>query len=204
MSALDSVTYEAIIGDSRNSYRRSHVVQFFESPAEKISSVSRYIQNGINFGEGVIIIAAKTYLESLTKELLRLEVKVYEAIESKQLVMLDANETLKSFMIGNSPDWLRFQQNVTKLMKEMNSRFSLVRAYGEMVDILASQGNLDGAMLLEALWNELNRTQPFSLLCGYSTSNFKDDSDGVSASRVCSCHSHTVSPDRELALKLTR
>lgn len=204
MSAVDSAMYEALIGDTRHHYRKSHVVQFFETEAEKVISVSRYIQNGLSQGEGIIIIAGHKFSLALEEELSRLEIKTSEAVASGQLVLLDSQHTLNSFMIGLSPDWLKFQQTIAKLMKEMNSRFRLVRAYGEMVDVLAGQGNLDGAMLLEALWNELNRSQPFTLLCGYAAANFKDDSDGVNASRVCGCHTHTVSPARDVAFKLTR
>ncbi len=32
---------------------------------------------------------------------------------------------------------------------------AIVRAYGEMVDLLWKDGNVDGAVQLEALWNEL-------------------------------------------------
>lgn len=47
-----------------------------------------------------------------------------------------------------------------------------VRAYGEMVDVLWKGGQMDAAMKLESLWNQLAHSHEFALLCGYSMGHF--------------------------------
>jgi hypothetical protein len=44
---------------------------------------------------------------------------------------------------------------------------SAVRAFGEEVALLWSQGNVPGAIALESLWNDVVDHQRFSLLCAY-------------------------------------
>ena len=43
-----------------------------------------------------------------------------------------------------------------------------VRAFGEMVALLWSEGNQAAAIRLEELWNELALSQTFCLFCAYS------------------------------------
>ena len=65
----------------------------------------------------------------------------------------------------------------------------VVRAYGEMVDVLWKAGQTVAATRLEMLWNDLARSQSFSLLCGYAMGSFYKD---AAVEEVCSHHSHVI------------
>jgi len=67
-------------------------------------------------------------------------------------------------------------------------QYLVVRAFGEMVDILWKEGNAEGAILLEQLWNELAHKYKYSLLCGYSIENFLHEAGVVAFRRVCDQH----------------
>jgi hypothetical protein len=71
-----------------------------------------------------------------------------------------------------------------------------VLAFGEMTDLLARQGNLDGALRLEELWNELAETYTFSLLCAYSLSAFSEDTHDAALRAICNQHSHVLPTER--------
>ena len=64
-----------------------------------------------------------------------------------------------------------------------------VRAYGEMVDMLAQRGDLTEAIKLEHLWNRLGERTPFFLLCGYSAAHFVTTSTHRALREICSAHS---------------
>ena len=90
------------------------------------------------------------------------------AVSRQQLVILDAEETLSKFMVGGMPDAALFKTAVGDLIDRLSradgtTRF---RAYGEMVDCLWKGGNHLGALALEDLWNDLQGSNSFSLLCG--------------------------------------
>ena len=65
-----------------------------------------------------------------------------------------------------------------------------VRIFGQMVDVLWQRGERDAAIRLEMLWNQLARTEAFSLLCGYVIGNFYKD---AGLEDICGQHTHIVS-----------
>jgi hypothetical protein len=73
-----------------------------------------------------------------------------------------------------------------RVQKKRN--YLIVRGYGEMVDLLAKDGNIEGSLLLEGLWNELAHKYAYSLLCGYSLDNFLHESGAQNVKRLCAHH----------------
>src|SRR6185503_19025392 len=63
----------------------------------------------------------------------------------------------------------------------------------EMVVLLWKDGNVDGAVALEDLWNGLAAKYSFSLLCAYSMGNFYMSSHAEQFRKICAQHTH-ISP----------
>ena len=74
--------------------------------------------------------------------------------------------------------------------------YLVVRAYGEMVDLLWKDGNIEGAIALEELWNGLAVKYSFNLLCAYSMGNFFKEAHTHSFRAICASHGR-VSPTEE-------
>ena len=72
----------------------------------------------------------------------------------------------------------------------------VIRAYGEMVDVLWKDGKEAAAIRLEMLWNQLANTRKFSLLCGYSMGSFYKD---AAFDDICQQHTHVVSAGGDTA-----
>src|SRR3954464_2215397 len=73
-----------------------------------------------------------------------------------------------------------------------NSKYLVTRAYGEMVDVLWKDGNIDGAIAVEELWNELATKYSFSLLCAYSMGNFFKEAHTHSFKQICGTHGNVL------------
>jgi MEDS: MEthanogen/methylotroph, DcmR Sensory domain len=111
--------------------------------------------------------------------------------DPQAFVFLEAESMLREFMVEGMPDAARFNAAVTPLLDRLSRRRTCtVRAYGEMVDVLWKRGNTAAAIRLEALWNTLADTQPFSLLCGYAADNVYENS---AVEDICRQHSHVIS-----------
>ncbi len=192
MSDLSSTLYEDMIGDFKQKSRNAHLVQFFQNDGQLIKSIAEYSYEGFKKGEAVILIATDSHLTGIEKSLIYMGIDVAQKKELKQMITLEAHQTLSSLMVRRSASRRLFQQKVGPLMTETTQRYPAIRAYGEMVDILTLSGNFEAAMSLESYWNELALTYSFSLLCGYTADHFKNNTDGVEASMVCGCHSHTI------------
>ena len=175
--------------------RREHVVQFYEDDSFLAETVARFVGGGIGAGDNVIIIARQSTISGFRTRLAAEAIDLDGVVRSRQLVMLDAEETLSRFMDGDMPDLARFLDVIGgALFDSMRARpRRFMRAYGEMVDVLWRQGNRRAAIALEGLWNELANQHAFSLLCGYAMKNFAcpgDDSFNFDA--VCWAHTETL------------
>jgi hypothetical protein len=67
-----------------------------------------------------------------------------------------------------------------------------------MVDVLAAEGEYDGAHELEALWNELGTEAEFKLFCGYRAAHFGDPRNADALRRICASHSEVLSNPRDV------
>ena len=60
--------------------------------------------------------------------------------------------------------------------------------FGELVALLCAEGDIEGAIQLEDLWNELKLVQPLSLYCAYSIQGFSEESIGD----LCRTHTRVI------------
>jgi hypothetical protein len=91
----------------------------------------------------------------------------------------------------------RFESVVGELVDEMSARFPdrTIRAFGEMVDLLWSEGRERAAIALEELWNDLAETRSFALLCGYHLDIFELGVQRHALPEVLRTHSHARTAD---------
>jgi hypothetical protein len=74
--------------------------------------------------------------------------------------------------------------------KEGQSRVAI---FGECVQLLCAQGNVEAAIQFEKLGNQLAQTYDIDILCGYSLGKFQSARDSHILHRICAVHS-TVHP----------
>jgi signal transduction histidine kinase len=169
---------------------KDHIVQFYESTAYLSKAVGQYASAGLEHGEAVIIIAREAHAEAFRRVLTAQGHDVAQGTRSGQLVFLDAQETLATFMVNGSPDWEKYLASVGALIERTRLQFKNIRAYGEMVDILRAEQNLEAMNLLETYWNDLAGIYSFSLLCGYGIGGFSSENRAQAFDQVCRVHSH--------------
>ena len=173
-----------------------HVVQFYEDDEFLIDAVAHFVAAGLSAAEPALIVATEPHRDAFVQRLRRNGSNVDAAVASGQLIMLDAQQTLLRFMVGDHPDWARFRATIGPVLQGCRGTAgsARVRVFGEMVDLLWRAGNRAAAIRLEELWNDLARLQSFTLLCAYAMGNFFMPGDGEPFDRVCNRHSHVVPP----------
>jgi len=146
-----------------------HLLQLYGSDDPSlVRNVTRYLREGLRRGDGLIVIATAPHRASFTR-ILREEPLYSGAVLTGRLVFLDAEMTLGRFMIEGEPNEARFKAVIGEALDGVRSRaaHTMIRAYGEMVAVLWSRGEYDGAVRLEALWNRLLASSDVSLFCAY-------------------------------------
>jgi hypothetical protein len=174
-----------------------HAVRFYDNDKSLAQIVARFLSDGLAVGNPGIVVATPTHRGAILKEMVAISLDVVELQRSNDVVFLDAQELLSSFMKNGDPDARAFKNSMCEVIRKtcLDRPDCTVRIYGEMVDVLWKNGQQEAAIRLETLWNQLANTQAFSLLCGYAIGHFYKDAN---FQEVCSHHTHIVSADGKL------
>ncbi|HEV2641801.1 MAG TPA: MEDS domain-containing protein, partial [Candidatus Elarobacter sp.] len=132
------------------------MVQFYEDEPFLAGAVAEFLGAGLAAAQPLLVVATRSHRKAFAKELTTRGFDVTRAEHSGQLTWLDAHDTLAAFMDGASPDAVRFRSVIGgAMMRARHGRDdTVVRAFGEMVNLLWADGNTDGAVRLEQLWND--------------------------------------------------
>jgi KaiC/GvpD/RAD55 family RecA-like ATPase len=174
-------------------YDHHHAVQFYGDDGHLCSTVAAFLAQGFVDQHPGILIATPAHTITILEELKRRMIDVEQAQKSGHLIVLDAQRTLDLFMDGDIPEAQRFENSVGKLVADVldaRPERTLIRAYGEMVDVLWKEGKPEAAIKLEILWNKLANQYGFALLCGYSMGNFYKQT--ALFEQVCEQHTHVM------------
>ena len=183
----------------RGSVVSEHIVHLFDEPKSLVDTVATYLFDGWRRGDTLLVVARASHWALTSVEFAARECPVDELVAAGRLVVLDAPTTLAAFMVNGEPDREKFQRSVGDVVRRLCCESTAgLTAYGEMVDILAAQGNFIAAEHLEALWNSLSTECSFRLLCGYSSSHFGDERTGKHLDRICDLHTDSGSRTTDL------
>jgi hypothetical protein len=168
---------------------RQHLVQFFDSHQTAATAVAEFVRAGLAQNERVVLIARLADWNRAAVDLSR-DVALSEAIDSGQLTVRDSTRTLDAISVDGWPSPERFERVVGRMIAAAHGGGGALRAYGDMVDVLAADGRCDAAARLEELWNDLRARVPFTLFCGYSSGHFCGAQSGEVLRQIRQLHSH--------------
>jgi hypothetical protein len=173
-----------------------HIVQAYQDENFLAEAVSVFTAAGLRRNDGIILIVTKAHGDLIRQRLQQEKCNLPEAVEHKQVILLDAEKYLSKFMHAGVPDEKLFKQTIGNMMDQLHQKFSTIRVYGEMVDILWRKGNRPASIRLEELWNDLGRDHQFSLFCSYAMDPLDKQVYDGSLQEVCAHHSHFI-PTRD-------
>jgi CheY-like chemotaxis protein len=171
-----------------------HAVCFYDDAQSLSRTVAGFIGEGLNAGDAAIVIATPTHGAAIHEQLTAIDVNPRKRVAQSELLILDAQEVMNSFMVGGLPDTECFLDTMRPIMDSVaGSKHRPVRVYGEIVDVLWRNGEEAAAASLEVLWSRLIAPGKCSLICGYSSEQV-GRGDGFEA--ICHQHSHVVGESR--------
>jgi hypothetical protein len=169
-----------------------HFVQLYESDEFLVNSVCRFVGTALRDGHASLVIATHSHRIAIQRRLAAAGIDLSRAIESGQYVIHDAVETLSRFMVDGSPDSRLFHESIGETVASLSRPSRRVYAFGEMVALLWADGNIDAAIRVEELSNELFRRHRFALFCAYPLSGFGEPCDADAFQSICKCHTGVV------------
>lgn len=168
----------------------NHMAQLYRTDGELADSVSRFIAEGLDAGEAVLIIATASHWALFVARLATMPcIDLASAIVSGQLRIMNADFALSTIMVDGMPQWHRFQETANRIIEKSHKRFGKLRVYGEMASILWQNENRLGAERLESHWNALSHRHDIVRLCAYRVN--EADAKGYNAVLECVCRTHS-------------
>jgi MEDS: MEthanogen/methylotroph, DcmR Sensory domain len=174
--------------------RFHHAVRFYENDRSLARLVADFLADGFAAGNPAIIVATPAHRAAILRELVTKSLDIVELQRADDLILLDAQDTLSTFLVDGKPAADRFEQAMCAVIaRACDGRPDCtVRVYGEMVDLLWKDCQQESAIQLEMMWNQLANSKTFSLLCGYAMGHFYKDAN---FERICGEHTHVISDD---------
>ena len=170
---------------SRSGGQWSHGVFLYEREEHLLDVLEGYLLAGWASGGVGLVIATPEHRWSLRERLE--EHGLSDVLGQGRFVELDARSTLDQFMRDGTPDPDQFDRTVGSLVRD-HAADSPLHGFGEMVDVLWSEGNAVGALELERLWSGLQDRVSFSLLCAYATAHVDPEDRAV----INGAHDHVL------------
>src|SRR4051794_6576098 len=142
-----------------------HVAQFYETVPFLLDTVREFLSVSLRSGQAAVVIATPAHRAGIEERLVADGLDLDGAVARGQYVALDAGETLAAITVDGAPNAEQFEAVVGGVIAQAMASYQHVRAFGEMVALLAADGQYEAAIHLERLWNDLRQTWAFSLLC---------------------------------------
>ena len=168
-----------------------HLVQFYAGDGEFMDALEGFVVGGFESRESVVLIVTPEHLATIEQRLRERGLDVDGAKARDEFIALDAEQTLARFMVDGWPDDTSFRELVSELLGRARNNGRPVRAFGEMVAVLWANGFCGATVRLEYLWQNLCRSEHFSLFCAYPKAGFTGDPT-VSLQNICAAHTRVL------------
>jgi hypothetical protein len=162
-----------------------HVAAFSNSGEFVGERVASFITEGLGWGEHVVVMCTTAHWNAVAERLDAGGVAYGRAMRDGRLVFVNAEELLDAITENGLVSGERFRDILQPLVKPAT------RVYGEVVSLLAERGDVDGAMALEQLGQQLVKTARVRILCGYHVAGPRPLSAAAMA-RIREVHDHCV------------
>lgn len=153
-----------------------------------VREVGEYCRLGLAPDSAVMALATTAHLVLLRTVMVEAGVDVSAAEARGQVVFLSVEEALAVAHVGGVWNDEGFDAIVAERTRLLLLRFTKLRVYGEMVEVLCAQNRAAQAMELEATWNRLRHPDAFELLCSCSHESLERASTSGHGVHLCAAH----------------
>jgi hypothetical protein len=173
---------------------RDHIVQLYQDQQFLNRAVCRFAASAIANGEGVILVPTAAHWEAFRPRLEAEGVDTEAAQASGQLTVVDADALLPQFMRDAMPDAPVFLGLAAEVIAKArgNGRYTKVRWWGEMVNVLWERGDVAASMDLEDQFDRLAQEHEIAIFCSFVMDNFNGEVHSRILPRLGQNHSHLI------------
>lgn len=164
--------------------RRGHAVFFYGHDDELADSLGSCLGEALESGAGVVLAATAAHRAGCERRMAAAGTDVAPAAASGAYAALDASALMRSFLAG------RFEELIGDALRRATAAGRPAVVYSEVVALLWEAGRFSAVLELESRWNELGRSYPFSLVCGYPV----QPAAAADLGGMCRLHASVIGP----------
>lgn len=176
-----------------------HLVGVYDDMDTLVAAIVDLVAPGFEAGDGAVVVATEAHRRAVTAGLRERGIDVETQLQRGRLALVDAADLLAAISTPDGPDAARFAEHVGGLIDQVTEGGRGARLYGEMVTLLWNEGDVNGALALEDLWEAYLRERPATLLCGYPSDAFAHDRSTEAFRAVCDRHTAVVTTSVDAA-----
>lgn len=170
-----------------------HEVGFYSDDKCFLDHLAQFVAAAICAGNAAIVVATESHRDSILRRLQAHGLHIDAAIKEGRYIALDAADTLSALMVNGMVDSIRFFKLLGDLIvnaaDSAKGEHARVAIFGECVHLMWAQGEIEAAIQLEKLGNQLAELYDVDILCGYSLDNIHGVIDPRIFHRICAEHS---------------
>lgn len=178
---------------AKDKSKRHHEVHFYSDDPLFLDSPAQFIGGALRAGGAAIIVATAPHREELLQRLQAKGLDMDAVIEQGRCIALDAADAISSFKSNGVLDSVQALKLLGDLIVTASQAArkdgSRVAAFGEGAGLLYEQGNVEAAIQMEKVGNQLVQMYDIDILCGYSLGRFQGGVGSPVFQRVCAEHS---------------
>ena len=148
-----------------------HEAAFHQNDRTLLAEYKAFAAAALSRGKAVIGAGDAARRHALVDGLRLRGIDIACAIEEGRFRMLDTVEMLRPMMVDGMPDETRFWEGAMPLAlraaRASRQDPPAIAAFGDSAQSLYHDGNIEGAIRLEQLWDDFARTVNAEIFCGY-------------------------------------
>lgn len=165
-----------------------HLVQLFDAPRSLADAAARFLAEGWDRGEQLLVVAKPKHWDLMAAYLESRDCRVRDEAARDRVQVFDAVTTLRRMRKRGAFHADTARGILVPIVEAALRQGRPLRAYGELVELLAEEGDFAAACTVEDMWNELHAIHRFNLLCGYSAAHFTDPRHVGALRNICGKH----------------
>jgi hypothetical protein len=177
MQTRSSSSWKAVLASPP---RASHILQLYGSNDFLTAAVAHFAAEGVRNREAVLLTGTKAHLATIDRELAWMGVRAEEG----QLVRDDAHQALERVVPHRA-----FEDALA------DPRFTGVRWWGEITNILCQRGDHAAGLAAEREGDEAARKYGATIFCSYMSDRFDPRAYDDTLMSLCCLHSHVIPAD---------
>jgi DNA-binding NarL/FixJ family response regulator len=150
---------------------RRHEMLMYSEDKVLLESLHHFVAASLTNNNGAIVVATKPHREGLIEKLRENGCDIDDATQRGTFISLDAAEMLATIMVNGVPDSILFFEGLSRLIeatvKAVNTKQARIAIYGDCCDLLYAEGNVDAAISIEKIGNDLIEAHNIDILCPY-------------------------------------